>query len=188
MPPQNDLLAIAERVAALLVENGVPSLVIGAVALAAHRYIRFTQDFDLAVDAEIGLMRKCALALSQAGYDAVLHEPDADDPLCGVIDITGSFGLVQVISFAHRFPAAINDALASSPLSLYPGSPLRMIPLPQLVALKLYAGGHKAKTDILELLKRNPEQDRTEITRTIKRYRLRGLGQIWQELDNEGLA
>jgi hypothetical protein len=34
--------------------------------------------------------------------------------------------------------------------------------------------GHKAKADIIELLKRNPEQDRAEITRTIKRYRLRG--------------
>ena len=64
-----------------------------------------------------------------------------------------------------------------------PGSPLRLIPIFQLVALKLYAGGHKAKSDNIELLRRNPEQDRQEITRTIKRYRLRGLAQIWRELD-----
>jgi hypothetical protein len=185
MPPQNDLLVTAENVATLLAESGVPALVIGAIALAAHRYIRFTQDIDLAVDADLSLMRSCTLTLSKAGYEAVLHEPDADDPLGGVIDISGTFGLVQIISFADRFPAAIKDALASSELRLYPGSPLRLIPIPQLVALKLYAGGHKAKADIIELLKRNPEQDRAEITRTIKRYRLRGLPQIWQELDQE---
>ena len=185
MPPQNDLLATAERVAALLAENGVPALVIGAIALAAHGYIRFTQGIDLAGDADLGLMRNCTLALSKAGYQAVLHEPDADDQFGGVIDITGSFGLVQMISFADRFPAAINDSFAGGPLSLYPGSPLRLIPIPQLVALKLYAGGHKAKADIIEMLKRNPEQDRAEITRTIKRYRLRGLNQIWRELDQD---
>lgn len=185
MPPENDLLATAEHVAALLAENGVPALVIGAIALAAHRYIRFTQDIDLAVNADVGLLRKCTLALSHAGYEAILHEPDADDPLGGVIDITGSFGLVQIVSFANRFPAAITDSFASSQLSLYPGSSLRLIPIPQLVALKLYAGGHKALADIIELLKRNPEQDRAEITRTIKRYRLRGLNLIWRELDRD---
>ncbi|MEI6177793.1 MAG: hypothetical protein WCS43_12950 [Verrucomicrobiota bacterium] len=33
-------LRAAERVASLLVENGAPAVVIGAVALAAHRYVR----------------------------------------------------------------------------------------------------------------------------------------------------
>ena len=49
MAPQNELLDTAERVAAILLENGVHALVIGAIALAAHRYIRFTRDIDLAV-------------------------------------------------------------------------------------------------------------------------------------------
>lgn len=185
MAPQSELLGTAERVAAILLENGVQALVIGAIALAAHRYIRFTQDIDLAVDADLRTMRICTQAMSKAGYQAVLHEPDGDDPLGGVIDISASCGLVQVISFAGRFPAAINDALAGGRLRLFPGSSLRLVPIPQLVALKLYAGGHKAKSDIIELLRRNPEQDRDEITRTIRRYRLRGLPQIWRELDPE---
>ena len=53
MAPQSELLGTAERVAAILLENGVQALVIGAIALAAHRYIRFTQDIDLAVDADL---------------------------------------------------------------------------------------------------------------------------------------
>lgn len=185
MPQETDLLRAAEQVAALLAAKGTPSLVIGAIALASHRYIRFTQDIDLAVDADLRLMRECTAALCKAGFVAVLHEPDADDPLGGVIDISGSFGLVQVVSFAGRFPAAIHDSFASDQLSLYPGSLLRVIPIPQLVALKLYAGGFKSKADIIELMRRNPEYDREEITRTIKRYRLRGLNRIWQELDEE---
>ena len=44
-------LQAAERVASLLVGNNVPALVIGAVALAAHRYVRHTEDIDLGVDA-----------------------------------------------------------------------------------------------------------------------------------------
>jgi hypothetical protein len=182
---ESDLLHTAEHVADLLAKNGLDSLVIGAVALAAHRYIRYTQDFDLAVNADLSLMNHCTKVLTDAGYDAVFHEPDGADPLAGVIDISGAFGLVQVISFAERFPAALNDALDSSRLSLYPGSPLRLMPIPQLVALKLYAGGHKAKTDIIEMLRRNPEIEREEITRVIKQYRLRGLAQIWRELDEE---
>jgi hypothetical protein len=183
MPAANELLGAAEQIAGLLARKAVPTLVIGAIALAAHRYIRFTRDIDLAVDADLTEMKSLTLALTEAGYQAVLHEPDADDPLGGVIDISGAFGLVQIISFADRFSAAIHDALAGSPLPLYPGSLLRVAPIPQLVALKLYAGGLKAKADIIEMLRRNPEQDRAEITRTIKRYRLGGLRQIWQELD-----
>jgi hypothetical protein len=185
MSPKNDLLATAERVAAILAENGVDALVIGAIALAAHRYIRFTRDIDLAVNADLALFKRCSLALRAAGYEAVLHEPDADDPLGGVIDITGTFGLVQIITFAGRFPAVIQDAFAGGDLRLHPGSTLRLIPIPQLVALKLYAGGLKSKTDIIELLRLNPEQDLAEIARTVKRYRLRGLNAILKELEQE---
>jgi hypothetical protein len=39
-------LPSAERVASLLIANGAPAIVIGAVALAAHRCIRHTEDID----------------------------------------------------------------------------------------------------------------------------------------------
>jgi hypothetical protein len=32
-------------------------------------------------------------------------------PLGGVIDVSGRFGLVQIISYSGRFPAAIEDAV-----------------------------------------------------------------------------
>lgn len=183
MSDAGENLQAAERVAALLVENGVPAVVIGAVALAAHRYVRHTEDIDLGIDADLPKMRTLAVVLRGEGFVADLHEPDGDDPLGGVIDVSGAFGLVQVVSFGGRFPAVIRDALAAEDVRIRPGSELRLVPIPQLVALKLYAGGSGSKSDIIELLRRNPETDLDAIRETCRRYRLRGLEAVLQELD-----
>jgi hypothetical protein len=182
MPEAEDNLLAAERVASLLVEHGVPGVVIGAVALAAYRYVRHTEDIDLGVDADLPKMRLLEMALRDEGFSVRFHEPDGDDPLGGVIDASGPFGLIQVVSFANRFPAVIKDALAGEDVRIRPGSNLRLVPLAQLVALKLYAGGTSSKSDILELLRRNPEADFEAIRATCRRYRLRGLDAILREL------
>jgi len=179
--PEANLKA-AETVARILGRHQVPVVVIGAVALAAYHYVRQTEDIDLGVNADVGTLRILATALQAEGFDVELREPDAQDPLGGVIDVSGPFGLVQIISFAGRFPAVINDALREAELVVRPGSELRLIPIPHLVALKLYAGGYKAKADIVELLSRNPEADRTVIREACERYRLRGLDELLKEL------
>lgn len=56
------------------------------------------------------------------------------------------------------------------------------MPLAQLVALKLYAGGLGSKADIVELLRRNPEADLDAIRAACRRYRLQGLDAILAEL------
>ncbi|MCB1229840.1 MAG: nucleotidyl transferase AbiEii/AbiGii toxin family protein [Verrucomicrobiae bacterium] len=176
-------LQAAERVVALLAENGVSAVVIGAVAMAAYRYVRHTEDIDLGVNADLSKMRFLANALKNEGFDVEFREPDGEDPLGGVIDISSDFGLVQVVNFADRFPAAIDDSLAGESLTVRPGSELRLAPLAQLIALKLYAGGLRSKADILELLRRNPDADIAAIRSTCQRYRLRGLNAILAELD-----
>lgn len=183
MPDPESNLRAAERVASLLAANGVPALVIGAVALAAHRYVRHTEDIDLGVDADLPRMRALVAALKEDGFSTELHLPDGDDPLGGVIDIRGDFGLVQVVSFADRFPAAIRDALVGEAVPIRPGSVLRLVPIAQLVALKLYAGGPRSKADIFELLRRNPEVDLDAVRATCRRYRLDGLDAILAEMD-----
>jgi hypothetical protein len=177
-------LSAAERVAALLEKRNISAVVIGAIALAAHRYVRHTEDIDLGVDATVGQLRTLLSDLRSEGFEAVLHEPDADDPLGGLIDVSGPFGLVQIVSFANRFPAAIHDALDAEPARIRPGSALRLTPIPQLVALKLYAGGSQSKADIVELLRRNPDCDLEEIKQTCARYRLRGLEAVIEELNS----
>jgi hypothetical protein len=172
----------AERIAGLLEKQGLPVVVIGAAALAAHRYLRFTRDIDLGVDADLRQMRKLVEVLRAAGYDSELHEPDGDDPLGGVIDVSGEFGLVQIVNFGGRFPAAIRDSLEGEGIRIRPEG-LRIMPIPQLVALKLYAGGWKSHADIVELLRRNPEVDLKMIGETCRRYRLRGWEKILEELE-----
>lgn len=182
MDKAESLLAAAETVYDILRQNRVDAVVIGAIALAAYQYVRQTDDIDLGINADLAKMRTLVSALREAGYTTDLREPDGDDPLAGVIDVTGSFGLLQIISFADRFPAVIDDALRESTLVVREGSPLRLVPIPQLVALKLYAGGFKSKADIVELLSRNPQIDLNSIRAVCKKYRLRGLENVLKEL------
>lgn len=181
MTDSADILQAAEDVLQFLHAHQLDAVVIGAAALAAHRYMRQTEDLDLGVNADLDRLRAVTAALRNAGYGAELREPDADDPLAGVIDVEGPFGIVQIISFAGKFPAAIDDALREARLAVRAGSPLKLVPLPHLIALKLYAGGLKSKADIVEVLKRNPELDLDEVRKLCRRYRLRGLEELIAE-------
>ena len=183
MTEQRDILAVAEEVQVILRRFHVDAVVIGAVALAAHRYVRYTEDLDLGVTADLPTLRAVADALRQEGYSAELREPDAHDPLGGVLDMHGLYGSIQIISFAGRFPAVIKDALTEATVVTREGSTLHIAPIPQLVALKLYAGGLKAKADIVELLKRNPEADLRKIQVTCDHYHLHGLDKILKEIN-----
>lgn len=53
MADAQNLLEAGETVASLLLRHGVASVVIGAVALAAHRHMRCTEDIDPGVNADL---------------------------------------------------------------------------------------------------------------------------------------
>ena len=175
------ILHAAEEVVGILNRHRIDAVVIGAVALAAYHYVRQTEDIDLGVNADLPMLRMLTAAIRQAGFTAELREPDDDDPLGGVIDVSGSFGLLQIISYADRFPAVIEDAVRLSTLVVRDNSPLRIVPIPHLVALKLYAGGYKSKADIVELLSRNPDLDLNEIRDVCEQYRLKGIDELLAE-------
>ena len=181
MDDSDAILHAAETVVGILKQHRVDAVVIGAIALAAHHYVRQTDDIDLGVNADVPTLRTVVDSLRREGFAAELREPDGTDPLGGVIDVTGPFGLLQIISYADRFPAVIEDALRSAELVVREGSPLRLVPIPHLIALKLYAGGHKSKADIVELLVRNPDIDLDEVRALCRRYRLRGLEELIAE-------
>ncbi len=178
----DSLLRAAETVAGILKKHRVDAVVIGATALAAHHYVRQTDDIDLGVNADLPTLRALVESIRQAGFGAELREPDADDPLGGVVDVSGPFGLLQIISFEGRFPAVIDDALREATMTVHSGSLLRLAPIPHLIALKLYAGGHKSRADIVELLIRNPELDLDEIRATCARYRLPGIEELIEDV------
>jgi len=181
-----DLFEEAEKIAELSVEYGSQVLVIGALALAAHNYVRTTGDIDLAGNLEPAQLERLAARLQKNGYEVELRVPDAEDPLGGVLDVHTPAGLIQIISFAQRFPAVIKDALQDARLVVRENSPLRIIPLPHLVVMKLYAGGFKSKLDVLEVLSRNPQENLDEISALCERYRIRGFSEIRLELEEQG--
>ncbi len=165
MANPDEVIRAAEEVAEILESRGVGAVVIGAVALAAHGYVRFTEDLDLGVNTDLGTLSRVAEALRAAGFEVQVREPDGEDPLGGVVDVRGPFGLVQIVNYGGRFPAVIDGGLAAADTVIRPGSRLRIVPLPHLVALKLYAGGTKSRADIVELLSRNPDADMGAIRR-----------------------
>ena len=183
MEKHDDLLSHAEAVVRLAGTLGHDLLVIGAAALAGHRYVRLTNDLDLGGNLSPADLRRVATALRQNGYSVELREADADDPLGGVLDIKGDFGQIQVISFYDRFPAVIADALQEKPLPVGKHSPLRIIPLPHLVVLKLYAGSLKSMADIVEVLAANPDADLDAIAALCRKYRISGFERVREELE-----
>ena len=133
------------------------------------------------MNADLARLRALSISLTQAGFSVELREPDSQYPLGGVIDVRGDFGLLQIISFADRFPAVIDDAVQASTLHVREGSPLKLVPLPHLIALKLYAGGYKSKADIVEILKCNPDIDLDAARRLCADYWLPGLDELIDE-------
>ncbi|HEU4536841.1 MAG TPA: hypothetical protein VFS00_22115 [Polyangiaceae bacterium] len=178
---------VAERIVDLLDELGVASAVIGAMALAARGYPRNTADFDLATCADpFRQLNVVARRLAASGYEVDFREPDVDDPLGGVIDVVGAgFRTIQVVNFLNPYnrhaarlaEEAIHDAEA------VPGLRARVVTVPHLVALKLYAGGRRNEGDVVELLERNPHVALDEVRRVCERHGLGdGLEPLLREL------
>ena len=181
-----DVLHHAEIVVRLSQSLGDDLLVIGAAALASHHYVRLTRDLDLGGNVSVDHLRKLSESLTRMGYTVELREPDSEDPLGGVLDIHGDFGQIQVISFHERFPRVIKDALQEAPLCVAGESSLRIIPLPHLVVLKLYAGGLKSMIDVVEVLSRNEDVDLDAIEALCDKYRVQGFQRIREELETRG--
>lgn len=80
MPRPPDLLDTTERIAGLLVGQGIQALVIGAAAKAAHRYVRHTEDIDLGVNVPVPELATVAGSLRAAdlrGLNAVSAKKQA---------------------------------------------------------------------------------------------------------------
>ncbi|CAM4203193.1 nucleotidyltransferase family protein [Corallococcus exiguus] len=160
---QERTLQIAERVVGLLEQHGISAAVIGAIALAVHYYPRQTEDFDLAININpFPRFRQLDEVLRAEGFETDLSYPDAEDPLGGVLRVSGEdFETIEIVNFQNPWPGAkdnttlAQEAIQSASLALNPGSRLRVVDLPHLIALKLFAGGWKSKADVMELLERN---------------------------------
>ena len=182
MTQEERTLALAMEIANDLAAHGIPSAVIGAVAVAVRGYPRGTEDLDLAVCTDLGSLRVIARELEGRGYSVTLGEPDADDPLGGVLTVeTSDADPIQIVNYANPYKpgsgALASEAVATAVPRLL--QQLAVVDLAHLIALKLYAGGPKSILDVSELLARNPDADRNAIRNVCERF---GLAPEWDAL------
>lgn len=175
-------LEAAAQISEILEGLGVRTALIGAVALAVHGYVRGTQDLDLATNVDLWRdLRRARDELARRGFIVELREPDAEDPLGGVLDVHAPGAVtIQIVNYFnpwHGMAPAGKEAVETA--KLVPELGLRVVDLPHLVALKLYAGGPQQWGDVYELLARHPEQDLEEIGSVCARV---GLGSEWSEI------
>jgi hypothetical protein len=168
----------AEKISTILAALGIESAVIGAMALATHKYIRHTEDFDIGTcsDPYVDLVA-ARKALESQGFDVDLRLPDADDPLGGVLEINGpGIRTIEVVNFLNPLARGAELLAAESIRTASPAGPgtgsLRVVDLAHLIALKLYAGGPGSRNDVIELLERNAPLDLASIRDTCARHGL----------------
>src|SRR6478736_4536358 len=172
-------LELAGEVSAALDERGTRSLVIGAIALAAHGYVRGTEDVDLAIAVDPKELEALGAALQSRipGTSVSVEMPTTDDPLGGVIDVrqgSDDVVLVQIVNFdnapAGGFPALVREA-KSEPFQFPDGTTGSVVSIEDLVFFKLYAGGTRSRADVEERLVRR-QVDTTRLRALAERYQM----------------
>jgi hypothetical protein len=167
---------VARRVLDLLARNDVGAAVIGSVALAVHGYVRATTDLDLGVAVlTFESLRSMAEQLRERGYDVDVGEPGVDDPLGGVVTVSGpDFDSVQLVNL--RAASGRNERLARDAIETaqrIEGIDLPVVDLPHLVALKLVSGSRQDQLDVVHLLRANPRARMEDVVAVCRKHRLK---------------
>ena len=150
MPPTAHRVSLLERVAAILDRADARYAVIGAAAMAAHGVGRSTRDVDLLTLSAVGFEQAWWTPLSMAGVNVSVLRGDADDPLAGVIRFHEEGERpVDLVVGSYRWQQRI---LERAEPAVVGGTSLPTVLAPDLVLLKLYAGGSQDAWDIEQLL------------------------------------
>lgn len=151
----DQLLELARRVQAEADALGIPTAVIGGLALAHHGYVRATIDVDLASAAGFdGPLRALAARLRAGGLEVDVHAPGAGDPLAGVLRVRDAPGAdpVDVVNFGGGDSVG-QRAVARAEAA---ADGFRYVGLADLVVLELNAGHRFDLDDVARVL-----EDRT---------------------------
>jgi hypothetical protein len=138
---------------------------IGAHAMAARGYPRFTVDIDILTSDPRVLDDSRWADLVRAGAQIDARRGDADDPLGGVVHLLLSDGTdVDIVVTKWKWEADLIDR--AEELS-FAGRPIRVPPIGDLILLKLAAGGHLDLRDAGALLALG---DRDSIVRDVEAH------------------
>lgn len=142
-----DPIAAAARLAAILPP---PCALIGSLAVAAHGYVRATDDIDLASPLDPKVIRA---ALSAAGIDSSSRRGSVRD---GEIRSVVS-GTLEGVDFDILFPPVLIPWETTVTLTVGEAE-IRVVALDDLLRLKLRAGGPQDLLDIVHLIQLHPEK------------------------------
>ena len=143
-------MSLLELVARRLTSEGFAFATIGAAALAHHGVSRATQDVDLlCVDASV-LDGATWDPLRGAGIEVRISHGDVDDPLAGVVRFRQDAQRpVDLIVGKRGWNRSVIERAAPGEVA---GISVPVASAPDLILLKLYAGGPQDAWDIAELL------------------------------------
>jgi hypothetical protein len=161
------LLELASTVMREAAAAGIPLAVIGALALARHGYIRATADVDFASSASFDAqLRPLAQRLRDLGLLVDVRPPDLGDPIDGMLRVraTPDSEPIDIVNFAGRRSAG---ALAVARAEQAPDG-FAYARIPELVALKLYAGSRFDLDDVARLLAEAQDFDMDEVHQVAK--------------------
>lgn len=144
------MLRLLDDVCAELAARGVPCALIGAGAMAAHGISRSTADLDLLCTDRAVLDPAFWARLADRGAAAEVRSGDLDDPLAGLVRI-GSAGQRPVDLVVGR-SAWMRAVLERAVPAAIGRASIPVATLPDLVLLKLYAGGPQDAWDVEQIL------------------------------------
>jgi hypothetical protein len=133
-----------------LKEASIPHALIGAGAMAAHGVSRSTFDVDLLVTDPTVLSEAFWVSCVAEGTAIDVRRGDVDDPLAGVVRFraNGERTLDLVVGrFAWQRDLLVRAIQVAAGDGLVP-----VVRIPDLILLKLYAGGPQDAWDITQLL------------------------------------
>lgn len=140
-------MTLLERITAELHAASVPCALIGAAALAAAGVPRSTYDIDLLTTDPRVLRDEMWAGLRASGILVDIRRGDPDDPLAGVVRFErGDDRPVDLIVGRHGWQDEIVRRAAQA------GPAPAVVRPPDLVLLKLYAGGDQDLWDVRALL------------------------------------
>ncbi len=150
MPRTAHRVSLVERVAAILDRGDAPYAVIGAAAMAARGVGRSTRDLDLLTLSTAWLDSTWWAPLTAAGTEVSVSRGDAADPLAGVVRFHAKGERpVDLVVGRYRWQQRILERAAPAVVG---GTSLPTVLAPDIVLLKLYAGGSQDAWDIEQLL------------------------------------
>jgi len=125
--------------------SGARAVLIGAEALARHGIVRATVDTDLMTVSKEVLSPEFWAPLDHLA-EIEVRRGDFDDPLAGVVRLRHpEQKRLDVVVMKHRFAQEIIDRAEIL-------NELLVAQLPDLILLKLYAGGPRDGWDIVQIL------------------------------------